>query len=129
MALRLTKAQARALAGKTRRGRFSVAPKADRTVDGIVFASKTEAQRYAELRLMQRAGLIRDLELQPRFPLAVNGVHLGHYTADFRYHCLRNSADIVEEVKSTATQRDREYRLRKNLAQALHGFTLLETVR
>ena len=39
------------------------------TVDGIRFASKREARRYLELKLLQKAGHISDLELQPRFRL------------------------------------------------------------
>ena len=43
----------------------------ERTRDGIVFSSKREMQRYAELKLLQKAGEIRELELQPEFPLHV----------------------------------------------------------
>lgn len=39
------------------------------TVDGIEFDSKKEAQRYAELKLLQRAGKISGLELQRVFEL------------------------------------------------------------
>jgi hypothetical protein len=38
-------------------------------VDGITFASKKEAKRYSELKLLERAGMITDLELQPAFNL------------------------------------------------------------
>jgi hypothetical protein len=40
-------------------------------VDGHRFASQREARRYAELRVLERAGVIRDLELQPEFLLYV----------------------------------------------------------
>ena len=42
-------------------------------VDGINFASKGESRRYKELVLLQEAGHITDLTLQPRFPLEVDG--------------------------------------------------------
>jgi len=54
-------------------------------VDNITFASKKEAARYQELRLMEKAGEIRYLELQPRFDFKVNGINLGFYKADFLY--------------------------------------------
>jgi dsDNA-binding SOS-regulon protein len=54
-------------------------------VDGISFASKKEARRYSELKLLERAGEIADLQLQPRFPLTVNGVRVCTYVADFQY--------------------------------------------
>ncbi|HEY6967364.1 MAG TPA: DUF1064 domain-containing protein, partial [Burkholderiales bacterium] len=38
------------------------------------FASKAEAARYGELRTLEHAGAIRDLECQPRYRLEVNGV-------------------------------------------------------
>lgn len=38
-------------------------------VDGHKFPSKAEGLRYAQLAQLQRAGLIRELKLQPRFPL------------------------------------------------------------
>lgn len=38
-------------------------------VDGIEFASVKEARRYTELKLLQRAGKIKDLQLQVPFEL------------------------------------------------------------
>jgi hypothetical protein len=38
-------------------------------MDGIVFASKAEMRRYAELKMLERSGAITSLELQPRFIL------------------------------------------------------------
>ena len=43
-------------------------------VDGIVFDSKKEAERYRDLKLLERAGDIRELVLQPSFVLNVNGI-------------------------------------------------------
>ena len=39
------------------------------TVDGIEFDSVKEARRYGELKLLQRAGQISELELQKEFEL------------------------------------------------------------
>ena len=38
-------------------------------IDGITFDSKREAIRYQELKLLERAGEIKDLELQPKYIL------------------------------------------------------------
>jgi hypothetical protein len=35
-------------------GRIRVAPAADRTLDGITFASKAEMNRYAELKMLEQ---------------------------------------------------------------------------
>ena len=77
--------------------KYNVAPKEERTVDGIVFASKMEARCYSALRVSERAGVITGLELQPRFILQDALVLPGGkkqraiaYVADFRF---RQTAD------------------------------------
>lgn len=91
-------------------------------IDGIRFASKREAARYRELRLLERAGQITDLRLQVRYPLVVNGVKIGRYTADFVYS--ENGAEVVEDCKGV---RVRDYVLRAKLMLALYGVTIRET--
>ena len=76
------------------------------TVDGIRFASKAEARRYGELRLLEKAGEITHLALQPRYHLHVySGMSvrykIGEYRADFLYH--DGIASVVEDVKGTET--------------------------
>ena len=51
-----------------RRGKYN-ARKVE--IDGITFDSLKEANRYSELKLLEKAGLIKDLTLQPRFNLKV----------------------------------------------------------
>ena len=72
-------------------------------VDGWRFASKLEAARYGELKLLQAAGKITHLRLQPRFELLpaliVKGEKLRkvEYVADFSY--TEDGKLVVEEVK------------------------------
>jgi Protein of unknown function (DUF1064) len=102
-------------------------------VDGIRFDSTKEAKRYRDLRLLEKAGHIRDLELQPRFPLEVverwrphgRVRNCGYYTADFRYVDAETAATVVEDVKSTGTKTT-AYRLRKRLVEAIHGVKIVE---
>lgn len=94
-------------------------------VDGYTFDSKKEAQRYQELKLMQKAGLIQDLVLQPSFDLyGANGEQVARYVGDFQYWLLEASRTVLEDVKSPAT-RTRLYRLKKKLLQA-QGITITE---
>ena len=118
----MTPAQLVALAyPKERRSKYG----AVRTeVDGRSFASKREAARYMELRLLERAGHITGLRCQQRYPLEINGVRVGTYTADFCYR--ETGADMVEDVKSPAS-RTEAYILKRNLMLALYGITILET--
>jgi hypothetical protein len=101
-------------------------------VDGIKFDSKKEAARYQELKLMERAGEIYDLVLQPAFAITVNGLKVCTYKADFRYNQVRRdqtgmrmeSLDhIVEDVKGVKTD---VYKLKKKLVKACHGIDIRE---
>lgn len=107
-----------------KRGRYPVAPKEDRTVDGIVFDSKREARRYAVLKQQERAGLISHLELQPVFKVAINGHHYCRYSADFAY--FRDGQRVVEDCKSSGTAKDAAYRLRKRAAEMFYYIKVTE---
>jgi hypothetical protein len=93
------------------------------TVDGITFHSAKEARRYGELKLLNKAGEILGLRLQPRFPLRVNGALVCTYVADFEYHDLRTDKIVVEDVKGVRTD---TYKLKAKLFAALHGFPVRE---
>ena len=62
---------------------------------------------------MQMKKLIYDLETHPVFPLLVNGIKIGRYTADFKYKNA-NGEEVVEDVKSKITK-PRDYMLRKKI--------------
>ena len=92
------------------------------TIDGHRFHSKAEGARYRLLTLLVRAGEISDLTLQPRFPLVVCGVTIGHYVADFEYR--ERGARIVEDVKGMKTPL---YRWKKKHFEAQYGLLIRET--
>lgn len=87
-------------------------------VDGIRFASKREAFRYAELKLLQKANEICQLKLQPRYPLTVNGLHICTYVADFEYREVRTGRFISEDAKGVKT---REFVNKAKLFHAIYG--------
>lgn len=76
-------------------------------IDMYVFDSVRESQRYKELKLLERAGEISNLELQPRFLLQDSFKKNGktyrkiEYIADFQY--IENGKTIVEDVKGMQT--------------------------
>lgn len=72
--------------------------------DGIAFDSKKEADRYAELKLLERAGQISNLQRQVQYLLVPNQYIDGKcversikYIADFTY--TQNGKVVVEDVK------------------------------
>lgn len=88
-------------------------------VDGIRFASKAEARRYNELKLLMRAGEISSLELQKRYPLeATDGTKLGTYVADFDYLDAKSATHVTEDVKGVATP---VFKLKAKLFRAQYG--------
>ena len=86
---------------------------------GIKFDSRKEANRYEELMLLQEAGEIAELKLQPQFTLQESYVT----TEGERVRAIRSVADfsywqrgepVVEDVKSRATA-TAQYKLKKKL--------------
>ena len=75
--------------------------------------------------LLERARLISEIELQPRYNLVVNEQKIGFYKADFRYRVTETGAVVVEDVTSPAT-RTQVYRLKKKLVKALYNIDIVE---
>jgi hypothetical protein len=100
-----------------RSNKYNVADKKRRTMDGVVFDSVAEMNRYAELKILQRAGKIKDLVLQPRFILIekTRRTRQHVYAADFMY--LEDEQVIVEDVKGVVTT---DYALRRDMFLVRH---------
>jgi Protein of unknown function (DUF1064) len=97
------------------------------TIDGFRFDSKKEGKRYGELRMLERAGLISCLECHPQYAVNINGQHYLTYTADFSYRDhKRGAAIVIEDVKSPATRKLRDYRLRKKAVELFHNVVVVE---
>ena len=79
-------------------------------LDDVKFDSKKEAKRYIQLKQMERAGLIENLQLQVPFVLVDKSCYGREikYIADFVY--VENDVEIVEDVKGVKTP---VYRLKK----------------
>ena len=92
-------------------------------VDGIIFPSKKEASRYVELKMLQRSGIITELDWQRKYPLMVNGVKICTYIADFRY-LDKDGREVVEDVKGVRTA---VYKLKAKLMIAIYGIRVIET--
>lgn len=103
-------------------------------IDGHVFDSRKEARRYAELRLLERAGEISNLKTQVPFLLIPNQFdENGHvleravtYKADFVYN--RGGKLVVEDTKG---YRDggayNLFVIKRKLMLRVHGIRVEET--
>lgn len=90
-------------------------------VDNITFASRAEARHYRVLRWREQAGEITALELQPRYPLVVNGLLVATYVGDMRYR-ERDGSLVVCDVKGVATP---VFRLKSKLMKAIYDIDVL----
>lgn len=113
------------------------------TADGHTFDSKHEYQRYCELKLLERAGTISDLQMQVKFVLipsqyepdtvkvlksgkekVVKGKLIERecsYIADFVYQY--NGKTVVEDSKGFRTK---EYVLKRKMMLYFHGIRISE---
>ncbi len=105
--------------------------------DGYWFESIKEKVRYVELRLLERAGLITGLTMQPRFVICekakdIDGKTLRtrFYYADFAY-TDDSGESVVEDVKSKITAVEPKYRLKRQifLSRYSHLYKFVETLR
>lgn len=101
--------------------------------DGIRFDSKAEANRYKQLKLLEKAGEIFNLQVHPRFELLRSFVDFSGqkrrgivYEADFSYNETGNPLPVVEDVKGVETE---AFRLKKKLFLYHHPTTELRIVK
>lgn len=99
-------------------------------VDGQKFDSKKEANRYQELLLLEKAGVIKNLSRQVKFVLIPsqrdeNGKVIERecsYKADFVYY-EEEGETIVEDVKGFRTK---EYIIKRKLMLYQYGLRIRE---
>jgi hypothetical protein len=111
--------------------------------NGELFDSKKEARRYAELVLMERAGVITDLRRQVKFelipaqyeeyerisPKTGKRLKAGKkcveqsvvYNADFVY--MKDGKQVVEDAKGMRTEK---YIIKRKLMLWIHGIKIVE---
>lgn len=108
--------------------------------DGMTFDSAKEYRRYCELKLLEKAGEITDLQMQVKFVLIpsqreadIIGVRGGtkkgkliekecSYYADFVY-LDKNGQRVVEDTKGMRTT---DYIIKRKLMMYVHGIRIRE---
>lgn len=92
------------------------------------YASKKEAARAQQLKLMQQAGLITDLREQVAFVIAPPVVLAGRkrpamkYIADFVY--IEDGKLVVNDAKGVITA---VYKIKRHLMKVVNQIDILET--
>lgn len=114
--------------------------------DGMIFDSKKEYKRWCELRILQKAGAITDLQRQVKYVLIpaqrehtneiyTKGSKKGcfkpgkllerevAYIADFRYRDAKTGELVVEDTKGMRTK---EYILKRKMMLYFYGIKIKE---
>jgi hypothetical protein len=120
-----------------------------KTADGILHDSRKEARRWCELKLLEKAGKITDLQRQVPFELIpaqyenvltgdvyLRGERKGQpktkpfcvekavcYVADFVYHNVASNKIVVEDTKGKKTK---DYVIKRKLMLYIHGIKIHE---
>ena len=93
------------------------------TIDGMTFASRLEAERYQQLKLLEMAGEISDLHCQHELQIFQGFINpstgekkrSSFYLGDFFYVDVRNHKIVIEDTKGMETP---EFRLKWKLVQS-----------
>ena len=99
-------------------------------IDMYVFDSIAESKRYKELALLEKAGQIKELKLQPKFLLQEGFKKNGktyrkiEYIADFMY--IENGKIIIEDVKGMETE---VFKLKRKLFEYKYPKFELKTIK
>ena len=106
--------------------------------DGMVFDSKREADRWNELKLLEKAGKISNLQRQVKYELIPTQYSDWEYTkngkkkvvereasyiADFVYHDNVLGTEVVEDAKGMRTE---AYIIKRKLMKYVHGIQIVE---
>jgi len=112
-----------------------------KTSDGIVHASQLEADRWMQLKLLERAGKIVNLKRQVKYilipaqyePSSIGkrgGVKRGkllerecYYKADFEYQIKETGELIVEDAKGVRTK---DYVIKRKLMLSVYDIRIKE---
>lgn len=87
-------------------------------MDGIEFDSRLEANRYCQLKILERAREIKDLRIQVEFVIQPSykknnkTIRAIKYIADFVYYDVKKKKTIIEDTKGF---RNEVYRIKKKL--------------
>lgn len=111
------------------------------TIDGITFDSKKEANRYRELKILEKIGEITNLQMQVKYVLIPaqrepdtvgkrGGIIKGKlierevsYIADFVYRDIKTGEWVIEDTKGMRTH---EYIIKRKLMLYRHGIRIKE---
>jgi hypothetical protein len=109
-----------------RRGKYNVAPKAQRTYKGKVYDSKLEKEYRGKLELLKKAttekNRVVDIQEQVPYEFVINGTKVCTYLLDFKVTYADGRIEHID-VKGILTD---VYRIKRKLLLACYGIKIKE---
>jgi hypothetical protein len=97
-------------------------------IDGYKFDSKKESEFYISLKLKKQAGLIKDFNMQVKYDIIVNHIHIANYFLDF---LVINNDDTIEyiDIKGKDSKTNKfiktgVFSLKKRLVEAIYNIKI-----
>lgn len=91
----------------------------------LLFDSKAESRWYPNLLLLEKAGDIHDIDLQPKYKFILDGVYTGiTYKGDYRFY--EQGQEVCMDVKGMETP---VFKLKKKLMKAFYPDVELRIVK
>ena len=90
-------------------------------IDGIKFDSKKEGEYYQKLKILEKQGIIKDLELQKEYILQdsfkINGktIRAIKYRADFVYYDTRDKKEHIVDIKGSKRTMTTDFKIKTKL--------------
>ena len=105
-------------------------------MDGVTFDSQKEARRFQELRLLEKAGEIQNLQTQVRFVLLPAQYSKTEFTKSGKPKCIEREVSYIADfvykenrrtiVEDTKGMRTKDYILKRKLMLYIHGIKIKE---
>ena len=95
--------------------------------DGIKFDSKKEGEYYLKLKMLEKSGLIKNLELQKEYLLQdsfkINGktIRAIKYIADFVYYDTTDQKEHIVDIKGSKRTMTEAFKIKTKLFAYKYG--------
>lgn len=104
------------------------------TIDGIERDSLAESNRLEQLKILQRAGAIKNLKYQVKYELIPKqqGEYRNEraviYIADYVYDVVMPDGSLRQVVEDCKGHKTKDYIIKRKLMLYIHGISIKETI-
>jgi protein associated with RNAse G/E len=114
---------------KPPQNKYKVAPKAERTYNGNVYASKLEMEYRKYLDVLLKAGEVIEIMEQVPFPVILKGKKICRYELDFEVLYPDGTYKYIDVKGYTKGAAYSMFRLKKKLVECIYDIKITEITR